>query len=235
MYGVQRCVLTDESWEYEAELFEYFKCPKNIIDYLEKHYKERFSNIELIRYMDFVHDALGVSIIMLPDDCTWGKAVGQRQEEITKLLPEEEAYCSVVTCISDAFEAMIEDGDIDAFKVILCDANYHLGLASGIELAKENVQSVVLGNGRSGGKKAAENRLIIRKEVKERIMKIIQRQFLWNDMTQTAKSITDRLWREIEVAVDAGDEWQGIPCKDFSRGKIGRATVYKAVTEADPR
>ena len=89
--------------------------------------------------------------------------------------------------------------------------------------------------GGEGGKHAAKSRKAIRNQVRTIITNKIQQQFLWNDGTQSSKSITDLFWAEIQSSIEKGDEWQGISYSDLQKGRIGRQSVYDAVASTDPR
>jgi len=98
----------------------------------------------------------------------------------------------------------------------------------------EKFKNIVLG-GADGGKNAAMNRHGIRLLVSGKVKEIIQKQYLWNDGTQTIKSIADTIWTEIKTAMDSNTDWQSIPSKDLLKAKIGRQSVYEAVKETDHR
>jgi len=86
-----------------------------------------------------------------------------------------------------------------------------------------------------GGYQAGKNRVLTRYQVKAEIKKIIGNQNLWGGFSQTAKSITDMIWPEIEAARDNGEDWQGISNADLQQAKVGRKTVYDAVKQTHPR
>jgi len=89
--------------------------------------------------------------------------------------------------------------------------------------------------GSRGGMQAAKNRAQTRKQVREKSKEYIQKLYLWNDGTQTIKSITDTIWAGIQTAMDSGNEWQGISNADLQQAKVGRKTVYDAVKQTHPR
>ena len=103
------------------------------------------------------------------------------------------------------------------------------------EESRKQVTALFSRTGAQGGTQAAKNRAAVRDQVKQTIKNKIQKQFTWNDASQTGKSITDRFWSEIKNAIDGGNEWQGISNSDLLQGKIGRQTVYDAVMETAPR
>jgi len=95
-------------------------------------------------------------------------------------------------------------------------------------------ESLVRG-GYKGGKQAARNRIHIRKRLKYKIRTTIENQKLWDNWSQTSKSITDILWEQIRASRENSNDWNEISSNDLLLGKIGRQTVYDAVMETDPR
>jgi len=136
----------------------------------------------------------------------------------------------------------VDRDDIEAVMGLLY-FDFHSESKDIWETQANNIANIVItesinqykSSGRQGGIQAAKNRAHIRKQVQNKVKDAIQKQFTWNDASQTGKSITDRFWSEIKNAIDGGNEWQGISNSDLLQGKIGRQTVYDAVMETAPR
>jgi len=101
--------------------------------------------------------------------------------------------------------------------------------------SRKQVTALFSRAGAQGGKQAAKSRKEIRDQVRIATKNKVRKQFLWNDASQTTKSITDSIWGEIKTALDSNNDWQGISAKNIEQAKVGRQTIYDAVMETDPR
>jgi len=110
---------------------------------------------------------------------------------------------------------------------------YQLGIREHGFQSYEETFSVKCGS--LGGSLAKANREKLREKFSLKVKEIVRTRKMWNSWSETAKSITDTIWAEIESVKNENESWHGFRNEGLKAAKIGRQTVYDAVAETDPR
>jgi len=125
-------------------------------------------------------------------------------------------------------KAALESGDEETLRIkILLLREIYFGIKEHDLLAA--AQKHMQGSPQ-GGLKAARNRREPRHQLKKKVKEHIAEKGMWNNFSNTIKSITDDLWLDIQESVKNTGEWEGLQI-DLKKSKIGRQTIYDAVSE----